>query len=106
MSKMKAITKHFFLHGVGNRFFQTEYLFVNKIKELESFWLSQKLSEKEKIKGLSFSILVLLDGNSDFLKDIRIEIDKKEISYELHDIYSSLDKFSINSKPISVIDKK
>ena len=43
MNKMKAIIKQFFLHGVGNRFFQSakilysnlQYLCKNNIQDLE-----------------------------------------------------------------------
>lgn len=60
-------------------------LFVCKVKERIEFWNSQKVSEKEKVRGIAFSILSLIDNVSD-LENCKLIVNGKNVSGNLHEL--------------------
>ena len=67
--------------------------FLNQVRKLTTYWQSQPGTEEEKVNGIAFSILSLLDGCTvDYLVPIELIIDstdygRHDIAGELHDCY-------------------
>jgi len=81
---------------------EKEFLFVKEVIDLVNYWSKQQQNEFEKLHGVAFSILALIDNNHVGVPECKLIFDGEYIHGGLHEIFYPLSKLEINSLPLSV----
>lgn len=68
--------------------------FIDAIKQYINYWVHQDRTEKEKMEGLAFSILCMLDGVSGSFKGNIDSLSKEGSNFMLHDQFYEKEKIS------------